>query len=435
MRSLKISLLASLVSVALYFIPLFAFTQIPDHVISGKVVSAADGSAISFASVQLGKSGKGAITDGNGRFSIHTVSPRNQLVISFLGYQRRVISLESIPEKELIIKLTPSSGSLKEVVIRSEREERIVDRPFITVLDYDFIGDNILMATMKFRLNKSQLSLLTPDRDTLCQVNIPGIPSRIFRDCFDNIQLVCEDTVYQVYYDGYEIQLIYPVSLASFEKNLLPCVAQDDDNLYFEVRIGRHKVEMSMFNFYTNNHEVDFVRINKYSGKRSPFMGVKDKEVLEMVAREEYRMQFALSSFDMESSRIFDERVLFKEIYAPLIGMRDSLYIFSAPDSSLLCFSNGGLLNRSTTMRYHNEHGWRRDLIVDQEEDNVYTRFENNGVVKVKQIDLLSGGAANSTTLPGHFAENVKVNKGYIYFLYHYPGDQHTFLSRVKVGT
>ena len=82
--------------------------------VSGKVTDAADGSSLVGVTIQEKGTNNGAITDGNGNFSL-TVAPTATLVISYMGYTAQEIPVNS----RTVINVAMAVGNLKlqEVVV------------------------------------------------------------------------------------------------------------------------------------------------------------------------------------------------------------------------------------------------------------------------------------------------------------------------------
>ena len=87
----------------------------------GRVVDAVTGEALIFANVRVANTSSGSITNKEGFFEIKTFPDSQKLITSFIGYHTDTLSV--LPRKgnqAIIIKLTPSSLQLSEVVVLAE---------------------------------------------------------------------------------------------------------------------------------------------------------------------------------------------------------------------------------------------------------------------------------------------------------------------------
>ena len=105
-----------------FFISLYASAQ--KLTISGTVKDAENGEALIGVNVFDKKNQKGAITNNFGFFSYSTFDSAIQLVVSYVGYEAKVVDLTLAKDTLLTIELAPS-GLLKEVVIEGERSDPI----------------------------------------------------------------------------------------------------------------------------------------------------------------------------------------------------------------------------------------------------------------------------------------------------------------------
>ncbi|GAB3561406.1 SusC/RagA family TonB-linked outer membrane protein [Spirosoma luteolum] len=85
-----------------------------DAVVSGRVTSSDDGSALPGVSVQVKGTTRGTTSDANGNFSIST-APGRTLVFSFIGYTTQEVAVGN--RKTVSVQLVSSANALNEVVV------------------------------------------------------------------------------------------------------------------------------------------------------------------------------------------------------------------------------------------------------------------------------------------------------------------------------
>ncbi|HVW98634.1 MAG TPA: TonB-dependent receptor [Mucilaginibacter sp.] len=91
---------------------------------SGKVIGSDDNQPVVGASVRIKGTNTGAVTDVNGEFSL-SLSPGNVLVVSYLTYQTKEVTITS--DQYLTITLTPTTNTLNEVIVTGYQSQRKKD--------------------------------------------------------------------------------------------------------------------------------------------------------------------------------------------------------------------------------------------------------------------------------------------------------------------
>ena len=110
-----------LFSVFLLFIFNTAFAQ--TYTVSGIVIDADTKDPIPYASVFF-KGGKGVTADSTGHFEISTSRILNQLVISYIGYKSKTVSIRVGVDQTINVELEiDESKDLGNVVIKSKEKD------------------------------------------------------------------------------------------------------------------------------------------------------------------------------------------------------------------------------------------------------------------------------------------------------------------------
>lgn len=98
----------------------------------GIVTDSVSGEPLPYASVQLESTGKGAMTDADGRFSFTASKKRAVLEVSYLGYDTKKVRVEPGKSGNLHVRLVPSGIALEEVIVKPKRERyRRRDNPAV----------------------------------------------------------------------------------------------------------------------------------------------------------------------------------------------------------------------------------------------------------------------------------------------------------------
>lgn len=91
--------------------------------INGKVVNAANGEALTFATIKFGEVADATLTDLDGNFQADIPDQVSFLSISYLGFKTQRVNLWAGDNKQLSIKLEEQENSLSEVVIAPPYEK------------------------------------------------------------------------------------------------------------------------------------------------------------------------------------------------------------------------------------------------------------------------------------------------------------------------
>jgi len=118
------------------FLLLFVPLCINAQVVSGKVYRAGTDSVIAHASIYLGGTQTGTISDRSGAFRLQVLEGKIPLIVSCVGYQSTVIN-EYSPDKLLKVYLKPKINELRTINISvSSKSREAMERMFLR----EFIG-------------------------------------------------------------------------------------------------------------------------------------------------------------------------------------------------------------------------------------------------------------------------------------------------------
>lgn len=444
------------------------YSQDSTFTIKGKIIDADSKTPLGHVSIQANGTLRGTETDSSGHFSLFVSGEHKLLKLSLLGYETVYLNPYAQPGKEQLVPMKQKAKLIGEVVVSANPVQPIVKSKRSYVLDYDFYDDHILLISYGLGKSSYKLALIDETGDTLSIIRAPETPQRLFKDCLGNHYVVCEENIYQVYYNTTSLQFLPPKSIKDLEGVLMPCIAQDSSNLYLVAKQGSYLVTNTIFHdFYSNHTSLSYYYVNKALKQKKLLLDVVDEATLRMKADERrllsakeqgrsgdemgrvvhtnsktppqasmpatsnnHRNKSVLHSFDV----IFSETIVFKEIFAPLYVIKNQLYVFDFVNSKLQSFSASGNLLKESDLALHKDIKWKRSMCIDEKLNKAYTLFERNGISELKEIDLKTGKECHSEKIPLVFAENIKVNNGYIYFLH--AGDETDdtrYLSKFRI--
>jgi hypothetical protein len=412
------------------------YCQSSPHYIYGKVIDADTKILLKNVSISVNGTLNGAITDSSGSFRVSTPDKTVVLHFSMIGYTKRSVKVKEGSMDSVTVELSQKANVLMEVTVNASPIEIVIKSKRFHVLDYEFYKDNIVLITY-VDLKKAKLVLIDQNFDTLGYKAIPYEPNRLFKDCMGNVHVVCQDSIYQVYHSGKSLRLLAAKSIRDFEEILLPCVAQDSSNFYLVEKYGSKLVDGEMgLPFYSNPLALSYVCINKQKRLKKRFVAIADEEKIKMsndeAAFEARKTASGLATF---GDRLFAEKNIFTEIYAPLFTIKNAIYVFDYVNGNIKCFDKGLSIKQEVPVLFHKDLQFQEEMQLDQITWNVFALFENDGITELRKVDLETGKTVASYKIPFAFVNHVKVRDNYIYFIRKGKDyDDTRYLSRLRIN-
>ena len=119
----------------------------------------------------------------------------------------------------------------------------------------------------------------------------------------------------------------------------------------------------------------------------------------------------------------FHKTMYYEPVSAPLFVLDDSLFIFDHSKSVLYKLKNFQVVD-SIEITYHKSERffrWKDEVLFDKTTLEFYGVFLKNGYYYLKGISTEMGGVMSDFKVEKQFAENLKVQNGYAYYLYKKP--------------
>ncbi|MFC2111495.1 carboxypeptidase-like regulatory domain-containing protein [Bacteroidota bacterium] len=378
----------------------FNFLNAQDKVVSGYVKNKMTDEVLINAHVIIENTNRGISTNNQGYFKLIIPKSYNTLVFSYMGFHDKIIKVDS-KTKQLNIFMEPKVTDLGGVSIHANRIINIIQDKPLYVKDYEFYDDNILMLVYEHKkLNKPTLVLINHEGDTLSSKPISK-SERLYKDCLDKNHLLTKKCAYEINSGSSKIHLDYVMPKEEFETRNLPVVESIDNLLYWKQYYYSDQVIVYYTYDFVNNENKEFKVIMNESGM---YM-LKDKaRLLKNATDAEIR---------------FEEMVMYKPIFAPLIKLKDSICILNYVESKIEFYASDGELLGETPITYHQNKQWKNEIYIDEIKGKIYAMFKKNGISKLREINLSEGILDKEIDIPGYqFVENIKVRDDVVYFLY-----------------
>ncbi len=405
--------------------------------IKGRIIDKSTGSPISDVNIKLRDYPFGTTSSKEGKFSILVRELPVVLEISYIGYQNLTLEISKPVKKELTLFLQIATKELEGVVISDSKIETVYKDNVYSVLDYEFLDDNILLLVYKNSFS-NDLILLNTMNDTVAKLNANRFkPKSLFKDCLGYTHVLCTDTAYQVNYQDGRIDLLYPTPTDTFVKLFYPCVACIGDKLYVRyflynaliveyAYVKKEEKKLHLLRLIADSVKTDLVYSNPYIQGLLNFggNGYLENRVLNMsgnVAMEDQIEMISDLRHD-EYEAHYLKSIILTPVYAPLLKLHDTIAIFNHPSDRIELYSSSDRLLANVQIDYHKDRAWVKEILKDEATDQAYCMFLHNGEYEVRKLDVQSGNIVKSTRIFFPFAKAIKIRNGYVYYIYKQAG-------------
>lgn len=401
--------------VVLLVLTLASFAQNQGFVLKGKVFDSKTNAPVSGASIYVNETMTGTTSSGDGSYELKIPETPAVLVISCVGYTRRYFTFTSPQRSEFNVPLDPSLYEIPEVLVTAKRTPvSISDKQDIYVMDYDFYDNHILLLGNPGK-RSAQTLLVLMDRmgKRILKKEIrQGI--NLYRDPFNNLHLLTADTAWQVYFDGKDLQLLYP----SDKKKFMESFPEFLELYQGKIILRQYAFDDQALLYYFYN--VKDTTVQRFWAEATPEIYRRTDGL--MSAIQITRNGKGTSRFDLfNADERFVKMAFYAPIFCPLQIIRDTIYIFNFTNDMIETYGVRGFpLETPTSIAFHKTDDWQKRLFNDRVTGKIYTQFIRNGISELREINLKTGQLYEPVIrIPDYpFISKLMVNDGYLYFLY-----------------
>ncbi|MEI6854076.1 MAG: carboxypeptidase-like regulatory domain-containing protein, partial [Bacteroidota bacterium] len=335
-----------------------------------------------------------AVTDEYGFFSLSVKSLPAKLQVRHMGYQTEEILVSN--GKSLKIFLLPKSFDLSAVEIKVNSPEQVMPDKHYHIVDYEFCADRMIVLAYE---NQSFLTpvllLIDLNGDTLSRVEVSR-PVKLCKDYTGKIFLYTRTLAWAVNFDSNRIILSNPVDITDY----------DAVNNVILGQSGTHYYLKQIFN---DNQQLDYYNYEEVNDTLNCFRTIVDGDNLKRNRKGFY--------FDGKEEDIrFQQLIMLKPVYAPLICLKDTLFLFNFTESKIEKFDAASHPIEENAISFQNDKNFSKELLVDDAESRVYFLFRKNGISTLKEVDVKNGNIVQSVAIPAFvFVEKIKVHDNVVY--------------------
>ncbi|MEN8927825.1 MAG: carboxypeptidase-like regulatory domain-containing protein [Flavobacteriales bacterium] len=382
----------------------------------------------------------------NGNFSIELkyYGPV-ELVISHVSYeQKRILINKSILRptinNELNLDIALDYKTLKQYIVTGKaKPDTVFGSEITSVYDYEFVGENMVLLSYRKSLKKNAFLQLTSRRNKLISTyKTPPNAKRLFKDFEGKLYLITKTKVFLISVVKNEFRL-RPIDKVPFYKLTTRIIDTCNSRFIYSDFSDAYPA----FNYYAqlptdtvakklhhveNNFMMDLYRAEyKYAPAKQKLWAFR-KELKTGIDKEIWI-----------GATNFTQSLYYEPLYAPLFVNNDTILIFDHYSDQLLKINSSFEKLDSVPISYHKDKekkNWEQPILKDKEEKKLYGLFLKHGYYYLKPIDLHDGTTSISFKLNYRYAENVKVENGYAYYIYRpYESSQKKYLYREVINT
>lgn len=328
---------------------------------------------------------------------------------------------------------------IQEVVLKSPGlPDTIFNSTEYSVSDFELLPDGkyILLAYPK-RIGKESV-LFYFDGNVIISTRpvMDEIPIQLIKDFRDQVHLVCRDKVLGIHIENTVLELTN-ISKNYFFQYISPIVDSATNKLFFS-------------NFNSDYPAFDYFSYDQVDSSYRKLLHIEDKLMMELYRSEikwvDVRTRLWAKQKELDSgidaeiwvgANYFTQSIYYKEVYAPLFKVGDSLYIFDYYHDCLTVFNALGDSIRSCNLFIHynkNKTGWKREMIQDGSTDEIYSVFEKDGHSVLAKINLNNASIQSKFELHFSYLEKIRINNSRAYYIYRpFESIQKKFLYREKL--
>jgi hypothetical protein len=404
----------------------------------GKVLIAGGKNPLSNVNISFEGSEMGSVSDKNGTFSFYIDTIPIFMKVSHLGYKTKRILLDG-SSNSMVLYLETEIQELKEVEITANRIEAYFKNEQYNLRDYEIDSGLIYMLVYRNNLSREELICRNPEGDTLARSGLLSFsPKSLIRDCLGYLHILSKDSVYQVYREGKNLKLIYPVGVEKYEKILGECLASTDEVLFYK------KVT-------DYGQRVMYYGVNRKNSEKRVISRVEDEDKMRMLRRnpeDQFMMmvdppdagggvinaernETDVGSGQLRSSRdafntwSFDKKVLYRPMKTALYRVRDFICIFNIPGKQLEFYDREGNFSYKLKLNVEAIHDgrWSGEIYLDELQSQAYTTFLKSTGTGLYRIDLNTGDLHKRLSLVHPYPQKIKIYNDQIYYMYDILGD------------
>lgn len=313
-------------------------------------------------------------------------------------------------------------NEIDEVIIKPfGKPDTVFQSKHLSVHDFEFLKDgNLLLLTYSKNMRKETDLLVYNGQSVVNQIDLPTKGTALIRDFKGQPHVITENNVFGI--------MTTPDSIAveQIDKNyfmtyIAPIVDTTVSKYYFS-------------NFNPNYPAFDYYSFDQWDETYKKIVKIEDKLMMELY-RSEYKwadIRTKLWAKEKENetgidaeiwvgANYFTQSIYYKELYAPLFVVNDTVLVVDHYKNWLFRYSRNGDVLDSVPIFHHlqaKQSGWKKQILQDQVTGQLYLLFDNSGWISIKRFDYRTGKLAENIPLTFRYADKVLVRDNQVFYTY-----------------
>ncbi|MEZ4934084.1 MAG: carboxypeptidase-like regulatory domain-containing protein [Saprospiraceae bacterium] len=386
--------------VFLAFGKLGAQNQLPVE-LKGRILDAKTKEAINGANLFDPVNGQGASTNKKGFFELKVESLPVELEITVVGYEKFNLSIYEYTGQEITVFMEPEIGELPEAVVSAERQPEEVFQKRISVIDFVFYGNNVLLLIKDLDSKKIRLELQNTNGEIIDSMILEELLGGLsfHKTCLSDINIIDGKNVHQVILEGdiiFGLGITMPYNTYNWE--VKKCVLANSKYVYYQ--LYSYFDQLIDYHLFAKNQDTNYVFTSKFNKDQirllyedmAPLLAI-DKSTMDMTAN-----TYEILDEIRDAQETLDGRKQFyyQPIYCPLFQIDEKLILFDHIGGEMALYNFDGTLIDAFPIEYQKLDHWEKIILQDELTGDFYTVISANGGKKIIRININDGTLAGS---------------------------------------
>lgn len=404
---------------------LFCIAAYSQDVIVTGVVMNEQNVRVANAEIKLGTAN--VKSNAKGMFILHASQLPAQMNVKHPSYKNYVevvrAPLRVSDTLKLEVILEGKETELEEVTVNSSRIIWAYDKKNTHIIDFALYEKEILLVCKEN--HRYFLRRLDSIGKKIVDLQIKMNPVGLFTDCTGGTHLVYTDSIFEIKFIRNSIGMLSGNSYTETMRILGPCVISNADNIILK-RLGPHNklIEYLKVDWNTKRPDLLYSTVDQ-GAMRGLDEYAMANDIAVPLSNPNYKLPPQMTGTSDRAkwdNQQFYNQVLKKPLYVPIFEINDSLIVFDHLTDRALVYTTSGQYVRSYQINYHYFENWKSELFLNEEKTKLYARYENEGLVTLRQINPSTGKVVNLDILEKHiYPMNIQIRGNYAYYMYkHY---------------
>jgi hypothetical protein len=347
---------------------------------------------------------------------------QDTLVLYQLGYFTKKTTLHEIIKNNRTVSLKQKNIILDEIAISATQTTTLQADNNTLFLGFDFYDDFILAHVNKGKRYNS-IFLMDTDGNKIFEISPALISKGLFKDCFGNLHLVTDDSIYQVYYNYKSITLLNPFPIADYYRVLKPCECNDGHSYIF--KINQYRSLKNAYYLFDDQKHQELIATVADSNAIKGFNADYDINYFLFKRRKGEGYNTSLSELNNNIDKLREELILsadYNNLLRPVeseIKKVDSVFVlFDYTHKHITVFSKKG--KKLTDFDLNKNVAVVPKMYYDDDLRHIiFSEKNKKGNLILYRFDVVNNTFTHRFELDGfNFIKDFKVKNGYLFFIY-----------------